>query len=126
VLNEGSSFFIPESVEVFRTLADMCATLEPWYVEEKCGYALTGSGVPIELTTDGISVSCKVLDDEKPETDVLTCWLAHSANSLREARLYKSKRRGLFFVNRPTLGSAEQEGLLPHSIEGLLAYISLT
>jgi len=123
VLNESRSFSTPGDVHVFRNMEDMCGYLEHWFVEEKHGYALTGNGYPVELTTDGKRVFGTVLSDREPSADVLTDWLVHYANAVREARIHKSKKRPTLFATPTNIGLAELEGVLPQSVEGLLAYI---
>ena len=101
----------------------MCGYLEQWFVEEKLGYALTGNGIPVELTTDGKRVFGTVLSDREPSVDVLTDWLVHYAEAAREARIHKSKKRPSIFTTSTNIGLAEKDGALPQSVEGLLAYI---
>jgi len=125
ILNESAQFSEAGDVTVYRNIADMCEYIEPWFGEQKLGYALTGNGLPITLTTDGKSVFGEVLDDGEPDTAVLTGWLMSLAASVRDARLYKAKKRRLFAFGSTNAGSVELDGQLPRSIEGLLAYVSI-
>ena len=125
ILNESVQFSDPGDVTVYRNIADMCEYIEPWFVEQKLGYALTGNGLPITLTTDGKSVFGEVLVDDEPNTPALTGWLMSLAASVRDARLDKAKRRRFFAFVSTNVGSVELDGQLPRSIEGLLAYVSM-
>lgn len=126
ILNESSRFDEPGDVTVYRNIADMCEKTEHWFVEQKLGFALTGTALPIELTTDGERVFGKVLGNREPEVATLTIWLQSMAASVREARLNRANKRGLLVFGSTNIGPAELDGQLPRSVEGLIAYVSMT
>ena len=126
VLNSNPRFNEPGDVQIFRNISDMCSELEPWFVEEQEGYALNGNGEPIELTTDGDVVFGKVVLGEEPEVSVLKEWLVSAAKSLRDARIYKADKPGIKFFASTQIGEAERQGILPTSIEGLIAYVGFS
>ncbi len=125
VLNESRQFQIANDVSVYRTLHDLCIELEPWFVEEKFGFALTGSGLRIELTTDGKQVFAQVDPEQGAHEDILNTWLQEAAKELRYSRIERSQLRGWGFKRPISIGCAERNGALPESTEGLLAYIAM-
>jgi hypothetical protein len=107
----------PGDVDVFRTAGDACAYLEPWWVEERHGLAFTAAGEQVTLGVDGYQV---VVDGYAPRPDgqqIVLSWLRHSAQSILEARRHRAVK------GKVRLGRVEAEGVLPTSVEGLIAYV---
>ncbi|MEP3275867.1 MAG: hypothetical protein ABJN26_15895 [Stappiaceae bacterium] len=125
ILNENFRFSEAGDVAVYRNIADMCEKLEHWFVEENHGFALTGNGLPIELSTDGERVFGKVSEQKKPEPAILKGWLISAAAALRDARIYQADKRGLKLFGSTNIGLAERSGILPETVEGLIAYLGM-
>ena len=105
------------NVDVFRSAGDACGYLEHWWVEERHGLALTAAGEQVALGVDGDRV---VVDGYEPRSDgqqIVLSWLRHSAQAILDARRHKAAK------GKVRLGEVEAEGVLPTSIEGLIAYI---
>lgn len=126
VFNESDEYTVPGSVSIFRNMKEMCSGMEAWMVEGGgIGFALNGLGQTIELEMAGEQVVGSVLEHSKPDLTTLTIWLQAAAKAVREARSIKSQKKPWFFWSPPTLGKAELEGVMPDTIEGLLAYIHM-
>ncbi len=126
VLNESHHFDQPGDVAVFRNLEDMCDRLEHWFVEQNLGFAMSGVGIPVELSTDGRRVFATIVDQQKARPETLKNWLMALATSVHDARVQQAaKRRWQPFGSVTNLGLAEKAGVLPQSIEGLIAYVSM-
>ena len=83
-------------------------------------------GLSRNRTTDGDVVFGKVVLGEEPEVSVLKEWLISAAKSLREARIYKADKPGIKLFRSTRIGEAERQGILPTSIEGLIAYVGFS
>ena len=125
VLNESRQFQIANDVSVYRTLHDLCEKLEPWFVEENLGFALTASGLHIELTTDGKQVFAQVNLEQGTHEETLNTWLQEAAKYLRCFRIERSQPKRWGFKRPISIGCAERHGARPESTEGLLAYIAM-
>jgi hypothetical protein len=100
--------------------------MEAWMVEGAgIGFSLNGLGQTIKLEMDGEQAVGSVVDEAKPDLITLTIWLRFAAEAVQEARSIKSQKKPWFLWSPPTLGKAEAEGVMPDSIEGLLAYIHM-
>ncbi|WP_143152648.1 hypothetical protein [Marivita hallyeonensis] len=126
VLNESSNFDQPGDVDIFRNAEEMCDYLEHWFVEENLGFALSGLGLLVELRTDGRKVFATIADEKPAKPETLRQWLVAAASSIHDVRKHKASQKGWHPFRSPThLGLAERNGVLPQSIEGLIAYISM-
>lgn len=118
VINESKDEAVAGDIHLYRSEADACRSLEGWWVENQEGFAFSAAGERLVL---GVDASGQVVVDRRepcPEgRDIVTSWLQSYARFLFETRQYKAAER------RIALSSAEQDGVLPSSIEGLVAYI---
>ena len=120
LVNEGGSRLGPGDLSLFRSAGDACRYLEPWWVEERHGHAFTASGEAVTLATDGGQVVVQGYEAHPDGPAVVHAWLRHSAAAILEARRHKAAK------GKIRLGHAEDAGVLPTSIEGLIAYIGFT
>jgi hypothetical protein len=107
----------PVHVDVFRSAGDLCRYLEPWWVEERHGLAFTAAGEAVIFGSDGRCVSVEGYEARPDGRQIVLSWLRHSAEAVGNIRR-KGAAKG-----KICLGRAEAEGVLPTSIEGLIAYV---
>ena len=108
----------PEDVDVFRSVAAACRYLEPWWVEEGYGFAFSAAGDRIVLGVD--TSGGVVLARREPCAEgsgIVRSWLRDSAEAVLEVRRAKAAK------GKVLLGAAEAQGVLPTTIEGLIAYV---
>ena len=126
VFNESDEYAMPGDISIYRNIEEMCSGMEAWMVEGGgIGFSLNGLGQTIKLEMDGEQAVGSVVSEAKPDLATLTIWLRHAAEGVQEARLIKSRKKPWFFWSPPALGKAEAEGVLPETIEGLVAYIHM-
>jgi hypothetical protein len=118
VLNESTDEKVPGDVSVYRSEGDALNAIEGWWVENCEGYAFTATGVRLVL---GVGPSGEVIvarREKSPEgPSIVFGWLQALAQTTLEARS-RVARNG-----RSILSGAEEQGALPTTVEGLLAYI---
>ena len=120
VVNESDDEGCAGDISVFRSVGEACRYLEHWWVTEHRGFAFTATGERIGLgVQDGAVIDIKCEAVPEGETIVLN-WLRHSAAAHLDARKAKAAKC------KAALGKGEQNGILPDSIEGLIAYIGFT
>ncbi len=125
ILNENREYRAAGDVDVFRSLGDACRYLEPWYIEQEMFFTLNGLGQAIEFSVENNMVVGAVNGVSRPDADTLKVWLVTTAGHVFEARKHRSVKRGVF--STPVLlGEQESKGVLPQSVEGLIAYIGFT
>ena len=107
----------PEDVDVFRSMAAACRYLEPWWVEEGHGFAFSAAGDRIVLGVENDRVVVERREPCAEGTEIVRSWLRHSAEALLAMRRAKAAK------GKVLLGAAEAQGVLPTSIEGLVAYV---
>jgi hypothetical protein len=120
LVNDGPKTLEPGDVSVFRSAGDACSYLEPWWVEERHGMAFNAFGEKVSLGTDDSRVVVKGYQRHPDGEEIVLCWLNYSARAILEARLHKAAKGKL------RLGEAETKGVLPTSVEGLVAYVGFT
>lgn len=120
ILNESSDRDIAGDVSIFRSFGDAELKLEPWYVLDECFFALNGLGQVLEFTTDHGRTLAKVTDATATDIETLRNWLSATAEHYRDVRAEKSKKR------KCAPGVQEAKGILPTSIEGLIAFVGFT
>ncbi len=126
VFNESQEYAVPGDVSIYRSIGEMCSGMETWMVEGRgIGFCLNGLGQTIKLDMEGDQVVGSVVDETQSDLVTLAIWLRHIAEDVQQARLAKSKNTFWFAWSPPTLGKAETEGILPNTVEGLLAYIHM-
>ncbi len=114
IINDASHEHIPGAISVYRSWHDACRSLEPYQVagEVYC-YSATGRRAVIGFDEDD---SIKVLDYE-PSGEAgrqrVSGWLR-----ARAERMHADRRANPGIG----LGSEEAQGVLPTTIEGLIAY----
>ena len=110
-------------MRLFRNAHDACSHLEHWWVEERYGSARAATGDRLVLAVD--SRKSVVVDRRKPcaqGANLVQLWLRSSAEALLAARRVKAGSG----QNAATLGEAERDGVLPETIEGLIAYLGFS
>lgn len=123
VFNENDEYAVPGDVSIYRNIEEMCFSMEAWMVEgDGIGFSLNGLGQKIAIEMDGEQAVGSVADEVEPDLATLTLWLRHAAEGIQEARTVKSRKKPWMLWSPPTLGAAEAKGILPETIEGLLAY----
>lgn len=117
VVNESNTPEIGGDVQIYRNETDMGRQLEHWYVSDVEHFVLTGTGDRATLGLRGRLVVVERREKFAEGPEMLRAWLTGSARhvlSVRTARERKGKQ---------CLGRLEAQGVLPDSIEGLIAYI---
>ncbi|MBL8531465.1 MAG: hypothetical protein JNK94_07000 [Hyphomonadaceae bacterium] len=117
VVNESSDPQIAGDVQVYRNATDVSYQLEHWYVGDVEHLALDGLGRRVVLGLDGNKV---VVERTEPCPDgqaLLLSWLLVLAQHLRKVRLDRATKKHF------DLGAAEASGVLPTTVEGLIAYV---
>lgn len=107
----------PGAVDVFRSAGDACGYLEPWWVEERHGLAFTAAGEKVTLGVEGLGVFVHGCEPQPDGRQIVLGWLRHSARSILDARRHRAAK------GKVRLGRLEAEGVLPTSVEGLIAYV---
>jgi hypothetical protein len=120
VLNESRDERIPGDVSVHRSEGDACSSIEAWWVENSEGFAFSATGMRLVLDIETSGQVVVVRREECPEgTAIVLGWLQALAQTTLEAR------NRVAHEGRAILSYAEEEGALPTTVEGLLAYIGL-
>ncbi len=118
LLNESSDERVPGDVSVHRSEGDALNSVEPWWVESSEGFAFSATGVRLVLDLGPSGEIIVVRREECPEGPaIVLCWLQALARTTLEARTQLAQGGSAI------LSYAEEEGALPTSLEGLLAYI---
>lgn len=126
VFNESEDYAVPGDVSVYRNIEQMCSGMEAWMVEDGgIGFCLNGLGQIINLDLIGENAVGAVDEACEPDLATLQSWLTSAAKSVQEARAIKSRKKPRFFWSPPTLGIVEAQGVLPDTVEGLIAYIHM-
>ncbi len=120
LLNESKWENVAGEVSVYRSEGDALNDLEASWVEKCEGYAFTATGIRLVLAVGSwgqVIVSRREECAEGPA--IVFGWMQALAQVTLEARDRES-RRGWAVLSR-----AEEEGALPTTLEGLLAYAGL-
>jgi hypothetical protein len=117
VVNETRERHVAGSVSIFRSAGDACRHLESWWVEQNEGFALDGRGRQITFGIRNKAVVVERCDPVGGGVELLLTWLQTTASHMQSARTSRAKEGKL------VLGLREAQGVLPGSIEGLIAYI---
>lgn len=122
LVNDGSDESCPGDVSVFRNLTDARAYLEHW--NEILDHAVfSGTGQRLIMTADqhgNVTVADRI--DRTDGEAIIKDWLLHMAEVTLEARRYRASKKW----RRVNLGEQEAQGILPNSVEGLIAYVGFT
>jgi hypothetical protein len=121
VVNESRDESTAGDVSVFRSAGEACRSLEHWWVENGEGFAFTATGDRLTL---GVDDKNRVIATGQHDTpggrEVVLAWLRAHAATVLDARRAKAER------GKATLSRSEERGLLPTSIEGLIAYVGFS
>lgn len=110
----------PSALDVFRSEGDACSYLEHWWVEDLHGLAFTATGMQVIFGVHNARVVVGSLEPRSDGEQIVLSWLQHAANAMLEVRGMKAAKGKLY------LGTEESQGVLPRSVEGLIAYIGFT
>lgn len=117
VLNESGDPEVNGDVQVYRNASDLSYQLEHWYVGDVEHLALDGLGRRVVLGLDGHRVIVERIEEYPEGPALLRSWLFSLAQHLRKVRIERATKK------RFELGAAETSGVLPQTIEGLIAYV---
>lgn len=117
VLNESSDPTVAGDVQIYRNGGDLGRQLEHWYVDDVEHLALTGTGQRAVLGLRGELVVVERVEPFPEGPDLLRAWLDKTARHILSVRKEKAGKRNV------SPGALESEGVLPATIEGLIAYI---
>lgn len=92
VVNESKAYFEPGDVMIFRSAERAAAYLEPWWVEDGEGYALSGVGLPVTLRILQGQVLVQIERAAEPDLKTPRLWLFGAANAVRAAREHNQKQ----------------------------------
>jgi len=120
VVNESDDEATAGDVSVFRSAGEACRYLESWWVTENLGVAFTAAGERLSLGIQGEAVVVLERNETPGGEAIVQKWLRHSAAAVLGARKTKAAKF------KAALGKCEEQGMLPDSIEGLIAYIGFT
>ncbi|QNA84936.1 hypothetical protein G4G27_13725 [Sphingomonas sp. So64.6b] len=118
-MNDAPEMDQPGDVLIFRNFDDARSYLEHWADElELPVFSASGEKLVIVADMHGyVTVDRREPHDRGEE--LITACLRHNAQAVFAARLHRSGKRW----RRVYLGEAVRAGVLPESIEGLIAYI---
>ncbi|MFB0874615.1 MULTISPECIES: hypothetical protein [unclassified Sphingobium] len=122
ILNDSNGSDIDESipgdVSIYRSEGDALRELEPWAVEHSHIFAFNAAGKRLVL---GVSEAGQVIIARRegcPDgSKIVLKWLTFLAQSIVDARVRVAQK------GRVVLSTYEEAGLIPTTVEGLIAYI---
>ena len=124
LVNDGPDESCPGDVMVFRNLTDARAYLEHWS-DSIDDAVFSGTGQRLIMAADehgDMSIQARI--DRADGEAIIKAWLTRMAEAILESRRYRAaKRLGWRRVN---LGELEAQGVLPATVEGLIAYVGFT
>jgi hypothetical protein len=122
LVNDGPSGFEPGDVLIFRSFTDACSYLEHW-AEEPELVAFSGEGEQLIVEADESGNMRLIKRQSRADgREVITSWLRRSAEAVFAARSHRAGKRW----KRIHLGEQEAQGILPQTVEGLIAYVGFT
>ena len=118
IVNESNDERIAGDVSVYRSEGDALNNLEAWWVENSEGHAFSATGNRLVLGVGASRMVVVVRREECREGPeiVLECLRSHARDVLQARQRQAQEGRAI-------LSRAEEEGQLPTSVEGLVAYI---
>jgi len=116
VVNENSDPRTPGDVQIYRSDGEVGRQLEEWYVNEP-HMALTGIGDKAILGLRGKLVIVERREPFAEGSELLLLWLTAKAQHILSIRKDRARK------GKVHLGVLEEQGILPQSIEGLIAYV---
>ncbi|MXO86516.1 hypothetical protein GRI38_10815 [Altererythrobacter aurantiacus] len=117
VINDSRGIANAGDVTLFRSAGEACRYVEPWWVKEDQGFVLTADGQKVTLGIDGRDVIVRRYEDFPDGRAIVLRWLQYSAQAILTARRHKAQSGKIL------LGETEASGILPATVEGLIAYI---
>jgi len=118
IVNESRDEAVAGDVYIFRSAGEACVWLEHWWVENDEGFAFTAAGGRLTLGVDDTKRVIVTGQHDMPGgTEVVLACLRASAAACLDARKAKAEK------GKATLSRSEELGLLPASVEGLIAYV---
>lgn len=117
VVNESGDPTVATELQIYRNEGDVGRQLEHWYVSDVEHLALTGTGRKAILGLQGKLVVVERVEPFVEGPAMLNDWLRATAHQLLSVRTERARKR------KGRLGNLEAKGILPESVEGLIAYI---
>jgi hypothetical protein len=122
LVNDGPTESEPGDVYIFRNFADACSYLEHWAEEPELG-VFSGEGDQLLAEADEHGNMGIIGRQSRADgREVITLWLRRMAEAVSAARRHRAGKRW----RRIHLGEREAQGVLPETVEGLIAYIGFT
>lgn len=124
LVSDGPDETCPGDVAVFRNLTDARAYLEHWS-ESIDNAVFSGTGQRLIMAADesgNVSIEARI--DRADGEAIIKAWLTRMAEAILEARRYRAAKR--WGWGRVNLGELEAQGVLPATVEGLIAYVGFT
>lgn len=117
IVNESKDERVAGDVAIYRSEGDALSAMEAWLVADGGVHAFTASGCRLVLDISGEIVFVSHSEECPEGPELVLGWLQALARTTLEARKRVAE------AGRVILSRAEEEGALPHTVEGLLAYI---
>jgi hypothetical protein len=118
IVNESRDEAAAGNVSVFRSAGEACSRLEHWWVENDEGFAFTAVGDRLRLSVDEKKRVIVAGRQNVPGgAEVVMDWLRAHARAVLDARRIKAQN------GSATLSRSEEQGQLPTTVEGLIAYV---
>ncbi len=117
VVNENDDLQRIGDIQVYRSEGDLGRKLERWYVNEVIHMALTGTGDKAILGLRGDLVIVERREPYAAGASMLHQWLTAKAQATLSSRKERERQ------GKAQLGMLEAKGILPETIEGLIAYV---
>jgi hypothetical protein len=122
LVNDGPDETCPGDVDVFRNLTDARAYLEHWAESVECA-VFSGAGQKLIMEADQHgNVSIRTREDRADGEAIIKAWLTRMAKAILESRRARVGKRW----RSVNLGELEAQGVLPDTVEGLIAYVGFT
>jgi hypothetical protein len=122
LVNDGPDEDCPGDVSIFRNLADARAYLEHWS-ESLDDAVFSATGQRLIMAADKhCNVSLQARVDQVDGEAIVKAWLTRMAQAILESRRHRAGKRW----RRVNLGELEAQGVLPDTVEGLIAYVGFT
>lgn len=122
VLNDSNGSDIeegmPGDVSIYRSEGDALRDLEPWAVEHSHIFAFNAAGKRLVLGIGELGQVIIVRRENCPDgSEIVLRWLTALAQSTIDARVRVAQK------GRIILSGYEEAGIVPTTVEGLIAYI---
>lgn len=109
---------VPGDVSIYRSEGDALRELEPWAVEDSQISAFNAAGKRLILGLGEAGQVIIVRREDCPDgSEIVLRWLTYLAYSIVDARVRVAQK------GRVVLSGYEEAGVIPTTVEGLIAYI---